>query len=189
MKFLTLLVFLFSINCENILIIGDSISTYKNGWQDVVCRSYDANCVNLSQGGKRTDWMLKTLRDHLKNTNTTYSKMYVYGGINDMFAKVSIDTAVSNILKIVQLGKERQIEVVVIAGYDSKDVISNTWIKDKNLEKECVSRYIAFQKCLTQLNVKVVPLIPMCTSDTHDGIHPNAIGHKKISDWILSYGY
>ncbi len=192
-KILLFAIFCFSFcqeNIENYLIIGDSISTYKNGWQDVVSKHYKANCTNLSIGGKTTDWMLDVLKKHLTKTETHYSKVYIYGGINDMFQFTKIDSAISNVQKMVDLINSKNAKAIVIVGYDTRHVIANTWIKDKTREKECIDRYIAYQKGLLKIkNATIVPIISMTTADTHDGIHPNASGHKKISNYIIQQGF
>ena len=174
------------------LVIGDSLSCYKNGWQDVVGTKTSYKIYNISKGGKRTDWMLKELKSKLDSTEITrvgFDKVYIYGGINDMFSGVKSDVAVRNIQEMVNLCLQNKTKPVVIVGYDPNRV--NVDIKNykSSVEKSGRNNYIQFQKEL--LNIKGAKIIPMDTTvtrkDSDDGIHLNAEGHRKFSKWVLEH--
>jgi lysophospholipase L1-like esterase len=185
--YLIFIVLVFTTDANRILIIGDSISTYDNGWQEKLCERKGLNCTNLSLGGKRTDWMLATLRKELRS-NISYTQIIIYGGVNDIFSYVPIDTAVNNVKKMIVLSKELDIKPIIIIGYNPNTIMFNTWVKDKQLESKLRNRYIEYQIKLMKLDeVMIVPMVPTQTSDTDDGIHLNSKGHKTFYNWIANY--
>lgn len=169
------------------LVIGDSLSTYKNGWQDVVCSKNSYTLTNISRGGKRTTWMLTELKAKLDTSS--YDKVYIYGGINDMFSSVKTETAVNNIQEMVNVCLQHNTKPVVIIGYDPSKVCYQTGYK-LDIEKKCRDRYIEFQKQLA-LSIKGAKIIPMDTTvtrkDSNDGIHLNSTGHRKFTKWIIEH--
>lgn len=201
--FLSILFLTTSFNTsEKYLIIGDSISAYEHGWQETICKNFNANCTNLSQGGKTTDWMLETVKTFLKKNPSNFDKIYIYGGINDAFSYLAYDAdkvvqnSIKNINEIVYLAEARHMKVVLILGYNAK-IIKNTWIKDKKLEKECIRRYAKYQEelliamskdtLLKEKKIHIITTFPLKYEDTVDGIHPSRQAHKKMADWIIEY--
>ena len=169
-----------------ILYIGDSLTCYSNGWQHTVAKGMGMGYVNISKGGKRTDWMLKTLRNYLEN-GPHHNTLIIYGGINDSFASTKESTTINNLQSMVDLGNLYEMEVIVITGYDPSKVIKKT-VYDNNTTKICRDRYIKLQKKIQErlLGCKVIPMDTTVTyQDSGDGIHLKSSGHKKFANWVL----
>ena len=169
-----------------ILFVGDSLSCYANGWQHTVAKGMGMGYVNISKGGKRTDWMLKTLRNYLEN-GPHHNTLIIYGGINDSFASTKESTTINNLQSMVDLGNLYEMEVIVIVGYDPNRVIKKTVYND-SVTKVCRDRYVKLQKKIQErlLGCKVIPMDTTVNySDSGDGIHLKSSGHKKFSNWVL----
>lgn len=189
MKIIFTFIFLFLlVEPTKILFIGDSITAYRGGWQDLYCQATNQSCTNISKNGMKTKWMYTTLKNELKQ-NSDYNKVIIYGGINDIFSEIKIDSAILNIQRMVNLANEYKIKPVVIIGYDSKKLIENTWIKDKVLEEKIRNKYIDYQKRLVNeiIGAEIVPIVPTINSDVIDGIHLSTTGHKKFKDWMITH--
>ena len=126
---------------ERILFIGDSLTCYSGGWQHQLSRMLQMKYDNISKGGKRTKWMLGRFREHL-NTNKNYTKVIIYGGINDSFSSVREDDTIENIQKMVDMAKEIGAEPIVVVGYDPTKVVTRT-IYSNDIESRCRNRYIS----------------------------------------------
>jgi lysophospholipase L1-like esterase len=184
-KYLFLLLTLFYTSEPRVLLVGDSITAYKAGWQELLCKDKGLNCKNVSIGGKKTDWMLKITRLQLEIDH--YDMVIIYSGINDIFSYVPTDTAISNVQKMVNLCNKHKTIPVVIIGYDPI-MIQNTWIEDKEKERLLRDRYIEYQMRLLKIKgCKFVSIAPMTTKDSADGIHFNAQGHKTFFNWVRKY--
>lgn len=171
---------------QKTLLIGDSISAYRNGWQCSVASRAGWQLHNAAVGGKRTAWMLSTLKHELDSAH--WDRVLIYGGINDAFSGVPIGQAVANVQSMVVLAKAHGAEPIVIVGYDPNLVIRSTGYS-ADVEAKCRARYVQFQEQL--LRVRGCRFVPMCTTltraDTDDGIHLNSQGHKKFRDWVYSH--
>jgi lysophospholipase L1-like esterase len=190
MKTLLISLFLFlyipSRKDVRILFIGDSLTCYQNGWQSTVAKGMGMGYVNISKGGKRTDWMLKTLRNYLEN-GPHHNTLVIYGGINDSFASTKESTTINNIQSMVDLGNLYEMEVIVIVGYDPNRVIRKTVYND-SVTKVCRERYVKLQKRMQErlIGCKIIPMDTTVNySDSGDGIHLKSSGHKKFSNWVL----
>jgi lysophospholipase L1-like esterase len=169
-----------------ILYIGDSLTCYANGWQHTVAKGMGMGYVNISKGGKRTDWMLKRLENYLEN-GPHHNTLIIYGGINDSFARTSETTTIKNLQSMVDLGNLYEMEVIVIVGYDPNRVIKKTVYTD-NVTKICRDRYVKLQKKIQErlLGCKIIPMDTTVNySDSGDGIHLKSSGHRKFADWVL----
>ena len=190
MKTLLISLFLFlfipSRKDVKILFIGDSLTCYANGWQHTVAKGMGMGYVNISKGGKRTDWMLKTLRNYLEN-GLHHNTLVIYGGINDSFASTKESTTINNLQTMVNLGNLYEMEVIVIVGYDPNRVIKKTVYND-SVTKVCRNRYVKLQKKMQErlIGCKIIPMDTTVNySDSGDGIHLKSSGHKKFSNWVL----
>lgn len=169
-----------------ILYVGDSLTCYSNGWQHTVAKGMGMGYVNISKGGKRTDWMLKTLRNYLEN-GPHHNTLIIYGGINDSFASTKESTTINNIQSMVDLGNLHDMEVIVIVGYDPNKVIKKT-VYDEHTTKVCRDRYVKLQKKIQErvLGCRIIPMDTTVTyQDSGDGIHLKSSGHRKFSNWVL----
>ena len=172
---------------RRILYVGDSLTCYAGGWQSTVAKGLDMKFHNLSKGGKRTKWMLSTLESYLKK-NEFHSTLIIYGGINDSFAMTSETETLNNIQSMVDLGNLYEMEVIVIVGYNPEKVIKNT-VYDDATTTRCRNRYIKLQKKIQEriTGCRIVPMDNTVNrSDSDDGIHLKASGHKKFAKHVLN---
>lgn len=171
---------------EKILFVGDSLTAYSGGWQHQMSRMLHAKYTNISKGGKRTKWMVNELKKHADNS-AGYTKVVIYGGINDSFSSVKEDDTIDNIINMVYIAKEMGAEPIVIVGYNPEKVNVLTSYSTE-IETKCRNRYIKLQKRI-QKDITMCNVIPMDTTiiraDSDDGIHLNSKGHKKFTNWVL----
>lgn len=183
---LLLLVLMFhSPQQDRILFVGDSMTAYSNGWQHQFAKQIGCQYTNLSVSGKRTSWMLQTLRSHLQ-TDSNYKACFIYGGINDGFAHVKTQSAIDNIQSMVDLCNSMGIEPVVIMGYNPCTAMTN--LRTANADFH-VNRYVQIQDMMSSLqNCKLITIADTITrQDSDDGIHFRASGHRKFSQWVLKH--
>jgi lysophospholipase L1-like esterase len=171
---------------DKILFVGDSLTAYRGGWQHQVARMLHVKHDNISKGGKRTKWMVNEL-NKLSDNSQGYTKVIIYGGINDSFSSVKEDETIENIQDMVYTAKEMGAEPIVIVGYNADKVNRNT-IYSNEVETKCRDRYIRLQKRI-QRDIRGCNVIPIDNtidrSDSDDGIHLKASGHRKFSSWVL----
>jgi lysophospholipase L1-like esterase len=170
---------------DKLLFIGDSMTTYTGGWQHQLSKRLGSQYTNLSVSGRRTLWMRQTLETHLK-TNSNYKTCFIYGGINDGFAYVSVESALQNVQTMVDLCNQYGIKPVVIIGYRPDVVMVNTRPAYPKLALHR-ERYMKIQE-MFRTRLKGCQIIPMeetiTRADTDDGVHFKASGHRKLSEWV-----
>lgn len=171
---------------DKILFVGDSLTAYSGGWQHQMSRMLHAKYTNISKGGKRTKWMVNELKKHADNS-AGYTKVVIYGGINDSFSSVKEDDTIDNIINMVYIAKEMGAEPIVVVGYNPQKVNVGT-IYSNEIETKCRNRYIKLQKRI-QKDITMCNVIPMENtidrSDSDDGIHLKASGHQKFYKWVV----
>jgi lysophospholipase L1-like esterase len=186
MKFLLLLLPVLFIN-EKILFVGDSITAYNDGWSKMITTENCYNAKNIAESSKGTGWMVDRLCNEL-NGNRQYSKVFIYGGINDMLTDdrfQPVSTSFKNIKIMIKIARKHNIEPIVICGYEPS-VITNTWYNHKAFEKKIRDNYKMFQDSLMTLkDVKVIPPVKLLREDMADGIHPTIAGHRKLTEHII----
>jgi lysophospholipase L1-like esterase len=171
----------------NVLVIGDSLSSYTGGWQDIISKKLNYNLTNVSKSGAKTDWMLSKLKYQLKY-NSKYNIVYIYGGINDVFSNIDQAKTISNICEMVELCTRYDIKPYIIIGYNPHTVMESA------LHTE-ISNYrkISYSKLQhrIQSEIKREYIIRMdkhiLRTDVSDGIHLNLGGHYKLANWILNH--
>lgn len=171
---------------QKILFVGDSLTAYRGGWQHQVARMLHVKHDNISKAGKRTKWMKNEL-NKISDNSQGYTKVIIYGGINDSFSSVKEEETIENIQYMVYTAKEMGAEPIVIVGYNPERVITLT-MYSKEVEAKCRDRYIKLQKRI-QRDIRGCNVIPIENSiyriDSDDGIHLKASGHRKFSNWVL----
>lgn len=172
----TIFLFGFITPNKDLLYVGDSLTCYKNGWQDNVAKHFNMSYDNISKGGKRTDWMLNRLKQHLKTHK--YKTIIIYGGVNDAFSYTKNDKTINNLQEMIDLCNNYGCKTIVIKGYDPKLVMGNS--KGK-------SSYLRLQSKMDSLkNCQIIKIEPTINKkDSNDGIHLNSSGHKKFAKWII----
>ena len=106
---------------DKILFVGDSLTAYSGGWQHQMSRMLHAKYTNISKGGKRTKWMVNELKKYSDNS-AGYTKVVIYGGINDSFSSVKEDDTIDNIINMVYIAKEMGEEPIFFVGYKPEKV-------------------------------------------------------------------
>jgi lysophospholipase L1-like esterase len=184
--FLCIILSAFKKEDDKILFVGDSLTAYRGGWQHQVARMLHAKYDNISKGGKRTKWMVNEL-NKLSDNSRGYTKVIIYGGINDSFSSVKETETIENIQDMVYTAKEMGAEPIVIVGYNADKLNRNTGYSNE-VETKCRNRYIKLQKRI-QRDIRGCNVISMDNtidrSDSDDGVHLKASGHRKFANWVL----
>jgi lysophospholipase L1-like esterase len=171
---------------NKVLFIGDSLTCYSGGWQHQFAKEMGYDYVNISKGGKRTDWMLKTLRQYLA-THHDYDMVVIYGGVNDAFSYVPLSNVADNVQDMVDECVYYDMKAVVVLGYSPNKLLKKGPYSEE-IMKRARDRYAAIQ---TKLNNQLVTckILPVDTtvdrSDSDDGIHLRASGHRKFAKWVI----
>jgi lysophospholipase L1-like esterase len=185
----------------SVLFVGDSITAIEyngkpvtNTYPNIIKQELTSKGVNidvLAVSGKKTDWQLANLIEKLKNNK--YDRVYIYGGINDMFSSVSIESALQNVQKMVDLIKSKGAEPYVIIGYDAKTFMDENKLKPTSYVPtkagmvKLKNRYIEFQNSIPKAikGATIVDKFNIPSSMTNDAIHPTSSGQKIIANTIL----
>jgi len=186
---------------KSLLFVGDSITAIESGgkpvtstYPNIIKKELEPKGVNvdvLAQGGKRTDWILANLTEKLKTNK--YDRVYIYGGINDMFSGVSKQRALQNVQKMVDLIKSKGAEPFVIIGYDANRFMDENKLKPtKNVPTKAgiiqlKNKYVDYQNSIktTIKNATIVDKFNIPSSMTVDAIHPTPSGQKIIANSLL----
>ena len=178
---------------ENVLFVGDSLSAGLGfTWNYLLEKKHpEWNVKHIVKGGVRTQWMLDELRNELKQNN--YDIVFIWGGTNDMFSLVSINSAISNLQKMADLVKEQGGTPIIFAGYDVKSVMLDEKLKPTiYCDKPCMlrsrDRMIEFQdKLESGINgAKVIPRVINSSISAGDGTHVGGSSHKIMADHVDS---
>jgi len=172
---------------KRILFVGDSLTCYKGGWQDQFAKGLGLEYSNISSSGKRTDWMFKRLQEQLFMFSD-YEMVIIYGGINDAFSNVPTSRVTDNIQDMIDECIYYDIPVVVISGYSPDKVLVRGPYSEKIMSR-ARDRYDVIQsKFKTRLmKCDVLPVdTTVNRSDSHDGIHLKASGHRKFAKFLLA---
>ena len=180
---------------QNILFVGDSITADPNWSYPALIRKSrpDLNIDLNAKSGQTTSWMLLNLPAKLKAKK--YGKVFIYGGVNDAYsATMKLDTAVSNVQKMVDLARQNGAQVYVILGYeptgfmDYRKMPVTRYIKSKQAYIPLIERYKTLQNMYAS-RIKNATLIPKFNlgTMTSDGTHPNGAGQSKIAEVIKRY--
>jgi len=174
---------------ESILFVGDSITADAYSYPMVISKLKPNVKVDvLAISGKQTGWMLENLPSKLSSTK--YTKVYIYGGVNDMFSGISISKALGNLQKMVDLINSANAKAYIIIGYDNSNMdytkmATTVYVKDKSEYIPMISKYKSYQEQIpsTITNSKFIQTFDI--GILGDGFHPNAAQHKKIANIIL----
>ena len=104
---------------KTVLYIGDSHTSYMYGWQDQLSKLTGMVTTTLAKGGMRTDWMLRNSR-HMFAKKFDYC--VIWGGANDAASMYSLDSSISNIQRMIDLGRKNGTKMIVLTGFDPKVV-------------------------------------------------------------------
>jgi hypothetical protein len=173
------------VNGKVVAFIGDSHTSYSQGWQSILSKKTGLRYFNYSVGGIGTSWML----DIAKNNLTSYHNfLFIWGGANDMFGNyMTPKQAFRNIQEIVNLGNNRKIKVFVLTGFSPKDCVD-----PKNQKTELyIKRYTEYQQLLMD-SIKGATVIKNHFVSRNNGdcgdyiCHMTYKGHINMADSIIS---
>lgn len=166
---------------KTVLYIGDSHTSYVYGWQDQLSRLTGMKTTTLAKGGMRTDWMLR-------NSRQMFSKKFdycvIWGGANDAASMHSLDSTISNLQRMIDLGRKNGTKMIVLTGFNPKVVK----ITESNRGQWSFypPRYVTLQeKMKKELRGTLVVqnwYVTREDGDCGDFIcHMSASGHKKMA--------
>ena len=185
----------------SVLFVGDSITAIEyNGepvtwtYPNIIKKELASKNVKVdvvAKGGKRTDWILTNLTEKLKTNK--YDRVYIYGGVNDMFSSTTKESALQNVQKMVDLIKSNGGEPYVIIGYDAETFMDENKLKPTSYVPtkagmvKLKNRYIDYQNSLadTIKGATIVDKFDIPSSMTSDGVHPTPSGQKIIAKKLL----
>jgi len=185
----------------SVLFVGDSITAieYKGKpvtwtYPNIVKKELAPKNVKVdvvAEGGRRTDWLLTNLTEKLKTNK--YDRVYIYGGVNDMFSSTTKQTALQNVQKMVDLIKSKGGEPYVIIGYDAKTfmdenkLVPTSYVPTKAGMIKLKNRYIDYQNSIadTIKGATIVDKFDIPSSMTSDAVHPTPSGQKIIAKKLL----
>jgi acyl-CoA thioesterase I len=188
-------------NPKRILIVGDSQSaiqtasgqnisfTYPNLLRDKLS-SKGVTIDVLALSGKTTSWMLENLPAKLSKNK--YDRVIILGGGNDISSNTPLSKILSNIQKMVDLSVKNGADAFVNLGYKMQGDFGNYQIMPitaNRTNREDWIPYVEKRKELQRmipLRIKNANFIPAydLKSQTSDGIHPNATGHKIVAEKV-----
>jgi lysophospholipase L1-like esterase len=190
-------------NPKKILFVGDSQVAIKNASGEPITYTYpnivksknpDKQIDVVALGGKKTSWMVENIKEALKNNK--YDRVYLHGGGNDVNSPTPLTETLSNFQEMVNLSNQNGADVFIVLGYK----IEGESGKFGNINVLPLTQYVTtpeqwipyvekrkeLQKLLGSKiqNANIVPIYDL-QSETSDGIHPNANGHKIVAEKIL----
>lgn len=186
-------------NGKTFAFMGDSYTSWaKYGWQSILSQNYGINEINLAKGGMQTSWMLSKTKDYLANSKPDY--YVILGGANDAYSPQTIETALGNIQKMIDLANEKGVKPIVVVGYNARKVqVGNTKQKPtseqlrRGVTQEVLwgmgEKYYQMQLRMKDLkNAIIVPMWDEATqNDVTDGLHMTANAHKGLANYIGNY--
>ena len=185
----------------SVLFVGDSITAIEynekpitTSYPNIIKQQLSPKGTKvdvLAVSGKNTSWQLANLIQKLKTSK--YDRVYVYGGVNDIFGGVSKEKALANIQKMVDLIKDNNAEPYVVIGYDAEKFMDENKLKptgDNSTKAKLIelkNKYIDYQNSITGniKNANIVNKFDLSSSLTNDGIHPTPKGQKIIANILL----
>lgn len=184
-------------NPKKLLFIGDSLTdidyngkptyTYPMKIQQ---KRPDLQVDVLAKGGERTKWMLDNLPNQLKGKK--YDRVYIFGGLNDAYSQVTVDTAIRNNQSMVDLINQAGADAFIILGYNIDGIQTLDRIKPTRYVTTVeafiplIAKYKEFQKRLPN-EIKNANFVPIINVDgmTTDGTHITGKAHDIFADKII----
>ena len=177
----------------NVMFVGDSHSAGEGWtWNYLIAKDHpEWDVTQVTQGGKRTDWMLQNLQTKLSEKK--YDLVFIYGGANDVMSPQPISTPISNIQKMVDLVNDQGGKAIVLTGFDSETIFNPEKVKPtKYCDRECMIGFkpkrIKYQADLAS-SITGAIIIPKLVGDLNwssDGIHVGSSQHKLMKDHVYS---
>lgn len=164
---------------SDVVMLGDSI-TCAVSWNEL----FNYPIVNRGINGDTTSGFLQRLDEVLE---LKPKKVFIMGGINDIFQSYSVEEIFQNHKKIIETLKDHQITPYLQATlYTAKKENGyNDKVKKLNelLQQYCIENKIAF----IDLNKKLSKDELLIQDYTHDGLHLKANAYAIWRDEIMRY--
>jgi lysophospholipase L1-like esterase len=185
-------------NPKKLLFIGDSLTdidykgkptyTYPMKIQQ---KRPDLQIDVLAEGGEITKWMLDNLPNQLKRKK--YDRVYIFGGLNDAYSQLTVDTAIRNNQSMVDLINKNGADAYIILGYNIDGIQTLDRVKPTRYVTTVeafiplIAKYKEFQKRLPN-EIKNANFVPIINVDgmTTDGTHITGKAHEIFADKIIS---
>ena len=159
---------------KTVVFIGDSLSLYPGGWQEILSLKNNWLTYNLAKVGYTTPQMIGSYMDFKQ----PHDIAIIYGGANDVAAGLPNSATIDNIKRLRKLAIEKGAKPIVVTGY-----------KQANDS--------GFQKAYTKLKNKfwysipgiVVPEIYLSKGSVKDNVHmTDPKDHKRLADLVEFWG-
>ena len=183
---------------ETILFVGDSITAIKTPTGEDVRWTYPVQVKKLlpnavvdvlAIGAKQTSWMLESLPNQLATRK--YNRVYIYGGINDIFSQIPMRTVLNNVQKMVDLVVATGAKAYVIIGYSTQNMDytkmpMTRYISSKADYIPMIQKYKEYQEAIpsTIQNAKFIGIFDIGTLG--DGFHPTGAQPRQIANIIVN---
>ena len=183
---------------EKILFVGDSITAIKTPTGEDVRWTYPVQVKKLlpnavvdvlAIGAKQTSWMLESLPTQLATTK--YNRVYIYGGINDIFSQIPMKRVLSNVQKMVDLVVATGAKAYVIIGYSTQNMDYNKmaiggYISSKTDYIPIIQKNKEYQEAIptTIQKAKFIGIFDIGTLG--DGYHPTGTQPRQIANIIIN---
>lgn len=179
-----------------VLLVGDSQSVFKGGWQDILAKDYGFTLKNIAQGGKFTSYLLENkVKPYFANSNNPIPDIFIiWGGSgNDGDSMIDPKVTYSNVQQMVDLAKSKGVKnIFVLSGFnrDKTIVPLNPYYSKlpsayKNPKNRTNYRTMAYG---LKKNIKGAVVLPVYEDvnaySTIDGIHLNSLTFRNLSDWV-----
>ncbi len=96
---------------KSVAIVGDSLSLYPGGWQDILRYRYNWLTYNLSKVGQ----VSATMVEKYQNFKQPHDIVLIYAGANDIAAQVDKKFVYDNIRTLIKLAKEKGATPIIIS--------------------------------------------------------------------------
>lgn len=162
---------------------GDSIMyglyDLEGGYVNRINKKLNTYSFNLSIPGEDTSHLLERFEFELLNryNNIDIFNIFFAIGINDARRNIDIKIIENNIRELITLAKQYSDNIYFLGLTKSLEYgVMDNIIKVDNL----------IEKISKENNIEYIKLIDILEdNDLFDGLHPNSIGHKKISEKVL----
>jgi len=154
-----------------VTIVGDSLSLFSGGWQDMLAKKYGWQVNNISKVGQTSAAAL----ERFKLVTDPGDIVFIFLGANDSYGGWVKAFTLDNIRTIQKLAKDRGARTVIVPGYLSSKVTSSLQGK----------RYDELKESLFWMPGIVVPILrSISRNEAPDGVHLTLRGQYELSRLI-----
>lgn len=158
--------------------LGDSI-TFGINWNEL----FNMNIINRGIGSDTTEGFLSRM-ENIYAINP--KKVFIMGGINDIFKGIEVNQIFSNYIKIIEALKNKNIVPYIQSTlYNNRDINLNVKVTELNnlLKEYAIKNNITY----IDLNEKLSKNDLLIADYTYDSVHLNSNGYKIWKKEIEQY--